>query len=252
VWGQLLLEKTLGMSNLTSLVDADIVAYRCAASCQKQGVTNEPVEVATRRVDELMQRILHETSSYDYQAFLTGSNNFRFKYNPEYKANRKDSVKPEWLEQCREHLVVQWKASVTDGNEADDEMAIAQTKDPENTIICTIDKDLLQVPGKHYNFVKSEFRTISPKEGLFNFYWQFIMGDVSDNIKGFDGLARQTIPKKLNYLYEELQTTTMGTERDMFDVVQAAYNDDKRLLMNGICLYMQRQPEEIWSFPNET
>lgn len=238
------------MSNKTALVDADIVAYRCAASCEKQGIVVESPEVATMRVDELMQRILHETAAYDYQAFLTGSDNFRLKYNPEYKANRKDTKRPDYLQLCREHLVVHWKAQVADGYEADDSMGIEQTKSPDTTIICTIDKDLLQVPGEHYNFVKQEFKTVSPKEGLLSFYWQTIMGDRTDNIFGFDGLARNTIPKKLEYLYEELQhASQMGTELDMLDIVRSKYDNDERLLMNGICLWIQREPNQIWEFP---
>ena len=235
----------------TALIDADIVAYRCAASCEKQGVVVEPQEVALIRVDELMQRILHETAAYDYQAFLTGSNNFRYQYNPEYKANRKDTRKPEYLELCREHFVLYWKAQVTDGHEADDCMGIEQTKSPDTTIICTIDKDLLQVPGQHYNFIKQEFKTVSPKEGLFNFYWQTIMGDKSDNIFGFDGLARTTVPKKLEYLYEEIQhASQMGTELDMLDIVRSKYNDDERLLMNCRCLWIQREADQLWDFPD--
>ena len=235
----------------TALIDADIVAYRCSASCEKQGTVVEPPEVAIMRVDDLMQRILHETAAYDYQAFLTGSNNFRYKYNVDYKANRKDTKKPEYLEQAREHLVVHWKAQVTDGHEADDSMGIEQTKSPDTTIICTIDKDLLQVPGQHYNFIKQEFKTVSPKEGLFNFYWQTIMGDKSDNIFGFDGLARTTIPKKLEPLYEEMQyASQMGTELDLLDIVSDRYNDNERLLMNARCLWIQREPNQIWDFPD--
>ncbi len=176
----------------TALIDADIIAYRCSASCQKQGLTVEGPDVALQRVDDLIHRIIHETGAEHYYPFLTGSNNFRYNYYPEYKANRKDSKKPEWLEDCRMYLVTKWHAEVSDGCEADDLMSIEQTKNPNETIICTIDKDLLQVPGRHYNFVKSEFKTISPIEGRFNFYWQFIMGDVSDNILGFDCKARNS------------------------------------------------------------
>ena len=118
----------------------------------------------------------------------------------------------------------------------------------EEPIICSLDKDLLQVPGKHFNFVKSEFRTISPIEGTFNFYWQFIMGDVSDNIFGFDGKARQTIPRFLESTYSDMQALATN-ELDIFDYVRNLYNDDERLLMNGICLWMQREPEQIWKFP---
>ena len=233
----------------TALVDADIVAFRCAASCQKQGVTVEPVEVALLRAEELMNRILFETGAEHYYPYLTGSNNFRYSYNPEYKANRKDKPKPEWLGAVQEHLILNWNAQVSDGCEADDMMAIEQTKQPDETIICTIDKDLLQVPGKHFNFVKSEFRTISPTEGIFNFYWQFIMGDVSDNIFGFDGKARQTIPRFLESTLSDMQGLA-SDELAIFDYVRDLYNDNERLLMNGVCLWMQREPEQIWKFPS--
>lgn len=235
----------------TALIDGDIVAYRCAASCQKQGVLVEPVEVSLNRADELILRILHETNSEFYYPFLTGSNNFRMKYNPEYKANRKDKPKPEWLEQTREHLVLQWNAQVSDGCEADDLIAIEQTKNPDETIICSIDKDLLQIPGRHFNFVKSDFKTVTPIESTFNFYWQFIMGDTSDNIFGFDGLARQTMPKKLEGIYHEMQGLAQD-EFSLFSFVRDLYNDDERLLMNGICLWLQREPDQIWRFPEET
>jgi 5'-3' exonuclease len=232
----------------TALIDGDIVAYRCAASCQKQGVTVESQDIAVARADELMHRILHETAAEHYYPYLSGSNNFREKYNPEYKANRKDKPKPTWLGAVQEHLILHWNAQVSDGCEADDLMAIEQTKQPDETIICTIDKDLLQVPGRHYNFVKSEFKTISPVEGIFNFYWQCIMGDTSDNILGFDGIARQAIPRKLESTLSDMQELA-SNELDLFDYVRALYNDDERFLMNGICLWMQREPEQIWKFP---
>lgn len=232
----------------TALVDADIVCYRCAASCQKKDVVTEPPEVAIIRVDDLMNRILHETAAEWFYPYLTGSNNFRYNYNPEYKANRKNTTKPVYLELVREHLVTQWNAQVSDGCEADDLMAIEQTKQPDETIICTIDKDLLQVPGRHYNFVKSEFQTISPVEGCFNFYWQFIMGDTSDNIFGFDGKARQVIPKFLESTQTDMQALA-SDELAIFSYVRDLYNDDERLLMNGICLHMQREQNQIWKFP---
>jgi 5'-3' exonuclease len=234
-------------SNLTALIDGDIVCYRCAAVAE-----NDPVERAIELVAEMVRRINYEVASYDYSIFLTGSNNYRYTYNPEYKANRKDLVRPKWLEQCREYLVLHENAKVTDGDEADDEMAIAQTKMQDNSIICSIDKDLLQVPGWHYNFVKQEKTYVTPKQALFNFYWQFIMGDKSDNIMGYDGKARQNVPKFLEPLYEEMQhAAQMGTEQDVFDIVRQQYNeDDQRLLMNGICLWLQREEGQIWKFPS--
>lgn len=225
----------------TALIDGDIVAYRCAAASE-----NEPQEVALLRASELMQRILNETKAEEYLVYLTGSNNFRYHYNPEYKANRKNTPRPKWLQDVREHLVVDWKATVEDEQEADDAMGIHQMANKE-TIICSIDKDLLMIPGEHYDFVKGIHREQFSIPAIRHFYWQLIMGDRTDNIFGFDGKARQTVPKKLEPIMAELESC--DDELDMFGFVRDLYNDDDRLLMNGICLWIRRNEDEIWKFP---
>ena len=228
-----------------ALLDADIIAYRCAASAEQ-----EPLEIALERADGLIERILFETKANAWKAFLTGSNNFRTEINPQYHANRKDKPKPKWLQELREHLVLGWQATISDGNEADDEMGIAQNED---TVICTIDKDLLQVPGKHYHFVKNEHYEISEHKGHQNFYFQMLMGDTSDNIFGFDGKARAKVPKflepKVDYLY------SLETSYDMFVYIKNLYRvngsnhwaDDFE--MNARCLYIWRKPNDCWERP---
>jgi 5'-3' exonuclease len=89
-----------------------------------------------------------------HRCFLVVVSNFRYDIYPEYKANRKDMQRPKWLQVVREHLVTDWKATVTDGIEADDAMGIAQcTEHDGDSMICSIDKDMLMIPGHHYNFV---------------------------------------------------------------------------------------------------
>lgn len=224
------------------LIDADIVCYRCAAATE-----NEEVGIALWQTDEMMRRILHETNSVGYTAFLSGSGNFRYAIYPEYKANRKDVPKPKHYQAIREHLVVQWKAVVTEGIEADDAMAIAQTADPDNTIIASIDKDMLQVPGRHYNFVKLEHRHVSPLEGLRWFYTQLILGDKADNIFGYDGKARAKVPQFLQPKIDDLEE--YQTEMEMFSLVRDMYNNDEQMLMNGQCLWLQRRENDLWAWP---
>lgn len=231
----------------TTLVDADIVAYRNAASCQKKDQPIDPIEIAIARVDEMMHRILHETTAASYHCFLTGSDNFRYQYNPEYKANRKDTPRPQHLQQLREHLVTTWNATVEDGQEADDAMGIYQCAN-EDTVIASIDKDLLMIPGNHYNFVTGVSRAIDSTTAIRHFYWQLLMGDRTDNIFGFDGLARQSVPKKLQHIFDELES--YDNELDMFSLVRDLYNDDERLLRNARCLWIRRIPEEVWEFPS--
>lgn len=105
------------------LIDADIVAYRCAVANEKSDVG-----IALWQVDEMMKRIIEDTEAASYEAFLTGSDNFRYSIYPDYKANRKDMTKPQWLGAIREHLVTRWGATVTSGHEADDSIASRQTQ----------------------------------------------------------------------------------------------------------------------------
>lgn len=228
-----------------ALVDADIVAYRCAAATEydAQGI-------AEWQTSEMMRRIVHETNSMEVRCFLSGSSNFRYDIYPEYKANRKDMPRPKWLQAVREHLVTHWNATVTDGIEADDAMGIAQcTEYDGESMICSIDKDMLMIPGKHYNFVKQEFRHISPLEGLRNFYFQLIMGDRSDNIPGYDGKMRTKVPNFLQSAVSYLDSCT--TEWEMYEHVRNMWTDDAMFLIAAQCLYIQRKVDDKWTPPSE-
>jgi 5'-3' exonuclease len=135
-------------------------------------------------------------------------------------------------------------------------MAIAQTAATADkpTIICSLDKDMLQVPGMHYSWEISGgpilkrwvkpaiLQEITPLEGLRKFYTQMHTGDTADNVKGVEGIGPVKAAKMLSGLTEEV---------DMFDVVRDAYGFDEIMLMNGQVLWIQRQPGEVWRLPFE-
>ena len=104
-----------------ALIDADIPCYRAAAASE-----NDPLDICLMRADKMMRNIIEETSATGYLAFLSGPNNFRKEIYPEYKANRKDVVRPRHLPSVRQFLVSEWNAIVTDGHEADDAIGVAQ------------------------------------------------------------------------------------------------------------------------------
>lgn len=238
------------------MVDGDIVAFRSAASCepnQKGKTEREPLEFAISRADEIMRRILYICGSDSYKLYIGGSGNYRKQIDPNYKANRADKEKPPWLEPVREFLITNWDAHVTDGIETDDALGIEQCADNgvQETVICSIDKDLLQIPGRHYNFVKDEWTYVTPLQGWAAFYTQLIMGDRSDNIQGFDGKMRTTVPKFLSpyvsAIYEQCSNPW-----EMFRVVQDIYElGDEALLRNGQLLYIQRTEGDSWDVPEE-
>ena len=120
------------------LVDGDIVAYRAAYSTE-----GEPPETAKEKADELMDNIAFDTTTRgeELEVFLTGKGNFRYDLSPTYKANRKDTPRPEHLGLVREHLVEAWDAVVSSGQEADDLIAIRATELAYDCTIVSTDKD---------------------------------------------------------------------------------------------------------------
>lgn len=245
---------------MIALLDGDIVAYRVGWTAN-----GLPLDIAQYRVDTTIQGILQSTGSDDYQIYLTDSvGNYRNSISKDYKATRKDE-KPEWLEELKEYLIVTWGAKISLGQEADDALGIHQTKESfngtwfeghHNTVICSIDKDLLQIPGYHYNFVKDEHIEISPKEGLYNFYKQLLVGDVTDNVKGAPGIGEVKARKALDRIVDP-------TEVELFQATQEAYRSvykkekltdeeiDAIILLNAQLLYIRKREEEIWNFPTK-
>ena len=214
---------------MKALIDADIVAYRVACTLED----DDAEDFVYARAEDLIDNILVNTEATEYRLFLSGKNNFRYTIYPEYKAHR-PKEKPFWLEKCRQYLIATFNAEVVDGQEADDALGIAQTED---TIICSIDKDLLMIPGRHYNFVKDEFQEVTNNSGMRHFYMQCLTGDRSDNIKGIEQIG----PKKA----EKILTGCI-TEQELFNAVREAYSNDAEFLMNGRVLWIRRKENEDW------
>lgn len=230
---------------MLALVDGDIVAFRCAASAE-----NDNVEIACARARESLEQMLGATNASSYEVWLsdTKENNFRYKILESYKANR-TQPKPRHLVDVQQYLLAQWSANIAAGQEADDALGIRQTRLAEephnkgqpNSIICSIDKDLLQIPGQHYNFVKMEFHEQDYIGGTRQFYSQLLIGDVSDNIKGVSGIGKVKAGRILE---------PMLSETEMFQRVRTLYGDDERLLANGQVLKIRTYEGELWRFPD--
>jgi len=218
-----------------ALIDGDIVVYRGAASAEK-----EEQWVALARADQMIQDILADTGATSYNVYLTGSNNFRREIAPSYKANRPDSRPAHW-QAVREFLVTQHKAQICDGFEADDEMGVQQDKETMSTVICSIDKDLLQIPGRHYNFVKKEHSVVERDQGLKHLYLQSLIGDRSDNIIGVAGIG----PVKAEQALAEL------LPEEWYDKCRELYNDDERFYLNMKLLYIWQKPNDMWEPPTK-
>ncbi len=232
---------------MKALIDGDICVYRVGF-----GAEDEAEGIACARMDESVNLILEAVHATGRSIYLTSGDksNFRHTIFPDYKANRK-APKPKHYDLLRNHLVNTHAAELCYGQEADDMLGIEATRITEaeglaKCVICSIDKDLDQIPGQHYNFVKGILYNINPYEGLLKFYTQLLMGDATDNIQGIPGIG----PKKA-------ATALLGctSEGDMYKATLAAYRAVygkeamEKMLLFGQLLKIRTQQGELWQHP---
>lgn len=185
------------------LIDADILLYKVAFSCESY----PDFYIVKEMIYKELCTVLAMNNTTKYIGFLTGRNNFRKIFYPEYKANRKDKVKPKWFKKLKEYMVDDMKFFSVDTLEADDLISI-YSKYNKNSIICSTDKDLLQIEGFHYNLTKQTRSVVSYEEANLNLWRQVLMGDSADNIKGLEGIGTVRASKLLqdsnNYLFKTI------------------------------------------------
>ncbi len=220
------------------LIDGDPFTYQAAFSKESETL-EDALDVLDGLIDECLFYVWHE----GYQIYLTGKGNFRYEIavTHEYKGNRKNVEKPEYLEELRQHLIDNWDAIVSSGEEADDLCAIAATEYGPEAIIASVDKDLKQVPCHNYNPRTGVMTKVSEWDGLLFFYTQVLTGDNADNIKGLYGVG----PKKAAKLLEGCET-----EQDLYVAVLQAYaGDEDRVIENARLLWLRRYEGQLWEPP---
>jgi len=202
----------------------------------------EYLEESWDNFNTLLQEILEVNYAQDYLMGVKGDNNFRHLMYPEYKMNRHadPSKMNKFVPFLRRMAVTFDMAVAAHGFEADDLIRIwaKEAKQSEQEfVICSIDKDLLCIPGKHYLMHKKTHISISEHEALRNYYIQLLKGDPTDNIPG--------VPKvgdiKAFKILEDCKD-----EQEMQEAVVAnylnAYGDDwlSWLLSNGKMIHLSQ------------
>ena len=231
---------------MKALFDSDIFAYRAASACEDEDEATAQRTLDRLIVDTLMcgvDNIYPDCFVDSWGMHLTGKNNFRYKIATTfpYKGNRVDKPKPKHLAFLRSHLVKEWDASISEGEEADDTIAIEATKLGDNCVIVSLDKDLDQVSGWHYNFVKRLGYYITPEEALVKLYTQMLTGDAADNIKGLFRVGPVKAAKIIGDTTNELE---------LYNKVLEAYEGDaERVLENAQLLFLRRYEGQIWNPP---
>lgn len=186
----------------------------------------------------------------EYLMAVKGPGNFRNLMYPEYKLNRHaDPTKQNaFVPVLRKLAAKQDYAIEAVGREADDLIRIWAEQARlagRDYVICSIDKDLKCIPGRHWLMHKKELVVVSEAEAMRHYYEQLLKGDPTDNIPG---VPRVGEVKARNFLAD------CSTESDFQEVVVAkyieAYGDDWQsfLLSNAKMIHLQRDAEDYFSF----
>ena len=171
----------------------------------EKGEKLEPLNHALQNSKTIMTNIIEGCKNRfgnecEAITYLSGPDNFRkhvSTFEP-YKGHRPKSV-PVHLKDVKEYLENTWNAVSEANIEADDLMAItAYAVGFDNVVLVTTDKDLNQVPGWHYNFVKKEFKHFSWEEADKFFWTQMLTGDPTDNVVGIVGVGDIRAKRILN------------------------------------------------------
>lgn len=115
-------------------------------------ITLEPIANTLYTAKVMVEKALKESGADKYIAYIGKGDSFRVELSTilEYKGNRKDLRKPEYLDEVTEYLRKKFKAEIITGIEADDACVMAAYKHKERYVLC-IDKDFWGCPVNVYN-----------------------------------------------------------------------------------------------------
>lgn len=226
------------------LIDGDMLVYRVGFACDE-----ESEKVAIQTMGNYISEIVSDLAEHyeDHQVYLTGSSNFRNEVavSQPYKGSR-PSRKPVHKDLLREYMLDAWKAELSDNMEADDCIAMKSTELEHKSIICSLDKDFLQIPTKMYDYTKKIMKEVDERSATEWLYRQALMGDRVDNIAGVHGVG----PKKA-----EKALADWTTERELYERCLKLYEENEldaaRLYESLQLLYLLRSADDRYRIPDE-
>jgi hypothetical protein len=173
-----------------------------------------------------------------------------------YKEGR--SERPTLYQEVRDHFINNMGAKQAKGIEADDAVGQVGWNNIGKVIICSVDKDLLTIPGWHLNPCRLDDGVywVSPKQSCFEFYKSLLTGDATDNIKGLQGKkgvqagigAKNKIVKQLEQCTTELAMLNICAEtyrtHPILDTMEWYQGVDWKdaLVVNANLLFLRSNP----------
>ena len=201
-----------------------IVSFTELREWLSSGVSREVIteEILNRSIDRMQnmeQRIFEEIENTgviidSVEYYVTHcKNSVRKQICDKYKAKRKRN---KWVSMIRTKILADYSnIFFSDEWEADDLIADRAKEIGENAIICSLDKDLQQIEGLHYNYYIDK-ETNQPRglsitskfESIYSLYYQLLAGDSTDGIVGVPKIGQVKAKRILHGCKTESQLKT--------------------------------------------
>lgn len=231
----------------------------------KKKIEPEPVAHALGNLKRTMEESIEAVEDITgrpvvVRVYLTADVLFRDQVSPTYKKSREGVERPVHLLKCKQFLEEHYGAETVNGYEADDLIAIRHTEvGPGQSVVMSIDKDLKQLPGMHFDFTKKLMSEVSPEEARENFWTQVLVGDKVDDIQGLHGVGPVTAKKILKDCHGKSENkyyrTVLKAYKEHFPREEGESKSSwyTRIVMEigKSCrlLYLSRKLGEVWDAP---
>ena len=230
---------------MKALIDTEVYLFRAAAACEFETEwAPDDWSYVCRHGDaqalfqDSIAEIMENLPGLRPVLVFSAGVSFRYGVWPAYKANRKKHRKPAGYRKLKEWVANAavsrgWEVVELPDIEGDDVLGVLYE---EGDVICSIDKDMLTLPGYHLR--NGQVIEVSEYDADLAFYSQALVGDTSDNYPGCPGCGPVAAGKAL---------AGCMTERDMWAATLRAFEkkgyDERYAIQQARCARILRPGE---------
>ncbi len=200
------------MTTTTLLLDADIIAFKIAATSEQRyqfpgcepSIALQEWEEVVPRIDAEVEKLTNKLETSEVMVCLScpTEDNWRLEILPTYKANRDYSKRPHYLSRVKAYLESEYPSYRRPKLEADDIMGILSTHPTivkGKKVIVSEDKDMKTIPGWLFNPAKD--RAAREVLEVHADHWhllQTLVGDTTDGYAGCPGIGPVRASQRLS------------------------------------------------------
>jgi DNA polymerase-1 len=173
------------------LIDGDIIVYQACTANEEAVKWDDNLWTLDCQLEPCIT--MAENNIYEAGSTLgateiviakSSKNNFRKSLTDTYKSNRKDKRKPMAMGDLWSYLADTYQVIEWDGLEGDDVLGILATREPDTTVIYSLDKDLGTIPASWCRRLEDGVQTTSKENAFYAHMVQTLSGDPTDGYSG--------------------------------------------------------------------